>query len=174
MVKLSYATTNPKAVMIKLTHALVAIFAVSTSIRLLDVTNIAKTFLWQFKWFNVAKTFYCIRNCIRVFQHFSSFFINIRIISFIICKFDSTFFDCSHLDHALQVRSHRKTYLHSVKTFYILLVFFCLLINHTHCIDLISFFFQGLRSFGKFHISWIISCCQKVPNCSQMYYNVIY
>jgi hypothetical protein len=46
MVKFTYASTNPETVVVKFTNTLVAFFAMSASIRLLNVADIAETFCW--------------------------------------------------------------------------------------------------------------------------------
>lgn len=54
MVKFSYATPDPEAVVIELADTLVAIVAVSASVGLLEVACQAESFGWEHHWGRIA------------------------------------------------------------------------------------------------------------------------
>lgn len=57
MVKFPYTSTDPETMMVEFPNTLVAFLAMSTSVRLLDVANIAETFCWQYHWLNMPHAF---------------------------------------------------------------------------------------------------------------------
>lgn len=128
----------------------------SASVRLLNVANVTETFGRQNHWLNVSHAFdFC-----SIGNH-SWLFISCCILGLTYT---------SHLNHTLEVRSHRQANLHVIELLQLFLIF-CFL--RTHGVYLIRFIFQWLRCVGVFYKPGVFARRQKIVDCYYMNHEVV-